>query len=816
MADWTKKDFVPKDADAYESSVLELFHTYASAGTTGRIAPLDSFGASPNLIGQTFRVPFRHHPRVLDKISVMLSVVGDQFGNVQIGLYRAVGDIGFDSTAVYDGTGALVISDPVPLSSITSGGVFTESEFNFSSDLVLIPGEDYVFVLKLDDAASIRIGGTRTDDAPLFPDFVLGNYVQGFVHNDDFFDPDWIRDNSGSPNPASVIDLFFKLYSRPKVPSDFIIQSNWSEDGLNVESSFITSQTVIVGEDHADPNTNDYLRTYVDGVFDFELSAPTTSVTGIYWGGEYLWVLSKQQHEIYKTNPNSGSIIDEYSFVGNADLYNSVLGGAFIGLHVDVVNEIFYAANFVNQKAVKCQAGFSTDTDEVLDLSSVVPTVTGVAVDSDGNLILCNYRSPMKVVKFVGFSSTVQQTLDLDFLGTHVADALYGVSINSAGDLFVLIQRYPDPTDVIIQFEGFSSSVKFASDILSVYPRVPQGLAVLDPVEVEVVEAEIETDWTNKPTLPDTDWGRFAGFDDEWLRERTRLIDRARITKVFRNVLFEAQDLIEISEEVLFSNLTPLSEDLELLDTAEVVIQDRFVPFEVEEALALLDTAVRFIDSRNVLFAGREFLALSEDIELSKSIFLSEDLSLLDTATVVVESRNRFFSGRDFIRLGSEEMTLERRVRVILSKLLSLVDRGSRVIEDRAITKSGRDFISISELLSIVYPLPEIDSASINATDDTDASLETIRCRFTTGQLCESVRIDRNVNSGGFVFHQNLNTDPSQSYFSSFYGGSSGDFVLFRVVPFDGDGQTGIQGNSVTTNLGQIPFPGGGGGGGGI
>jgi hypothetical protein len=34
------------------------------------------------------------------------------------------------------------------------------------------------------------------------------------------------------------------------------------------------------------------------------------------------------------------------------------------------------------------------------------------------------------------------------------------------------------------------------------------------------------------------------------------------------------------------------------------------------------------------------------------------------------------------------------------------------------------------------------------------------------------------------------------------------------VVPFDGDGQTGIQGNIVTTNLGQIPFPGGGGGGG--
>jgi hypothetical protein len=336
-----------------------------------------------------------------------------------------------------------------------------------------------------------------------------------------------------------------------------------------------------------------------------------------------------------------------------------------------------------------------------------------------------------------------------------------------------------------------------------VYSRPPA------PDQIETIANTIWTgktnpssSWAGRAALPSTGWGRFSGFDDFFIREPLRFISRVTIIRNPRNITKLAREKLSLSELTLSRDVNPtFTEDLELLDSASVEAVVRFRAFEAEDALSLLESAVRDIDFRQVDILARDYLSLSESITLKMRRSLSEATLLLERASVLKPTRNLAIVAHEYLRMGTETIALRKSTAVILTENTKLFDRVTVVKNSRAIVKSGRELFRISESISTVLPLPSIESAQINNPLDMDDDNQRIRCRYVTGSFTESVRIMRSVNGAGFVLHQNMDASPNAGPFiSDWYNGSTTQVVYFSIKPFDGDGQTGIEGVTVFTN----------------
>ncbi len=198
-----------------------------------------------------------------------------------------------------------------------------------------------------------------------------------------------------------------------------------------------------------------------------------------------------------------------------------------------------------------------------------------------------------------------------------------------------------------------------------------------------------------------------------------------------------------------------------------------------------------------------ELLSASESAIVKRKITLSENALLLDRHVLVKINRDTVKG--PFVELikGSETGSIFKRKKYTASETANILDRHVLVKVNRDINKKFVELVKGSETGTIsITDLPPIISACSIAVADRDDPNFKVRCRFDTGNYCESVIIERNVAGAGFVFHQNMNTTPNtNTNLSAYHTGTCEQTIEFKIRPFKGDGQTGTEGTSCTTNL---------------
>lgn len=218
----------------------------------------------------------------------------------------------------------------------------------------------------------------------------------------------------------------------------------------------------------------------------------------------------------------------------------------------------------------------------------------------------------------------------------------------------------------------------------------------------------------------------------------------------------------------------------------------------LEETLSILDRVILQQLDRTVIKTARELILLTEEISIEKAFSLEETLSILDRVGLTQIPRLSVKTARELIAL-SEDMTVDKAF--VLEETLSILDRTILIQTNRLIVNTARELIVLSESMSAVdISIPVIASCEIAIADE-DSDNDRARCRFTTGVFCESVRVERSIDGGGYVFHQSIDTSPSTGpTTTNYYSGSEGETLSFRIRPFREDGQSGTEGTACITN----------------
>lgn len=240
-----------------------------------------------------------------------------------------------------------------------------------------------------------------------------------------------------------------------------------------------------------------------------------------------------------------------------------------------------------------------------------------------------------------------------------------------------------------------------------------------------------------------------------------------------------------------------LSEAVRVFTHYGLTKRDREQQYDASEVARILDRYVLDKQSRAVQKVVREFVGVSELIALVKRIQLSETASILDRYVLEKESRIVEKVAREFLGVAESGITDKD---IPLNETANILDRYVLEKEDRFITKVVREFIGVTESMADEVAPPVIASAEISGADE---AADGGRCRFATGDFCESAIVEYRVNGGSWTSHANVNTSPNTSDYLTAYvtGLVEDDELQFRVRPFLDDGQTGLEGTAVLSNV---------------
>lgn len=218
--------------------------------------------------------------------------------------------------------------------------------------------------------------------------------------------------------------------------------------------------------------------------------------------------------------------------------------------------------------------------------------------------------------------------------------------------------------------------------------------------------------------------------------------------------------------------------------------------FPVIETVLVDDRLILAKILRTRIKTAREYGLISETTELRRTIPVTETMLVHDRANLVQIDRVVQLVAREY-GLLSEVTTLNRELPQEETVLVH--DRAIRLTFTRNTINVAREYGLFSEVTTLTE-LVEIDSCEINILDE-DHFAERLRCRYQTGVSCESTRVERSINGGSWLFHQNMNTTPSSGPFiSNWYNGSDGEQVRFRITPYPEDSQGGTPGSPCITN----------------
>lgn len=175
---------------------------------------------------------------------------------------------------------------------------------------------------------------------------------------------------------------------------------------------------------------------------------------------------------------------------------------------------------------------------------------------------------------------------------------------------------------------------------------------------------------------------------------------------------------------------------------------------------------------------------------------LEETFFILDTGSVIKISRD-VLKGPFVELLELTESTLTAK-RQTVSETMNILDTGQAIKISRDVIKGPhRELLLLTETGAIsITDLPPVVS---NCTIEDVEVDNKARVVFDPDDFCESVRVDKIVDST-HSFHENIDTTPNTTgVASSYYNGTCGETVEFEVHPFKADGQSGLEGTKCNT-----------------
>ena len=193
---------------------------------------------------------------------------------------------------------------------------------------------------------------------------------------------------------------------------------------------------------------------------EVEVDAITTPSTSPYidWFDHEtgnVWHHERTTYILYEHVGFTTSIENSYDFSSNADVN---VANAISGFWLDKVNQQFYLGNWQagSKQVVRMEAPYATTTDAIVDVSAVAAVPTGFTFDLEGNLLVADFTAE-EVHKFVGFSSTFDETMSLD----SATGQVYGIHMGLDGRLYVA--RWPggfgNGNPCIEIYDGFNGSL---------------------------------------------------------------------------------------------------------------------------------------------------------------------------------------------------------------------------------------------------------------------------------------------------------------------------------------------------------------------
>lgn len=322
-------------------------------------------------------------------------------------------------------------------------------------------------------------------------------------------------------------------------------------------------------------------------------------------------------------------------------------------------------------------------------------------------------------------------------------------------------------------------------------------------------------------------WIRFFPCEVVTLLEETLLIlDTGQVIKIARDILKGPHlELLELTESmsvakrfvtaetmfILDSGLVikinrdtlkgPFAELIELTETG-VIFRTRDV--SLSETLLLLDSASLTKINRDILKGPfRDSVVLSETgtqvltfkrffVSASETMFILDSSSLSKTARDVLKG-----PFRDSVVLSEAGSVLVDKF-ITTSETMFILDTESLTKISRDILLTHRDSVVLSETGVIdITVLPPVVSNCVAEEVEADPKARVV---FDPGDFCESVRIDKIVDTV-HSFHQNMNTAPNTTGITSnYYFGTCPEAVSFDVHPFKADSQSGLEGTVCSSN----------------
>lgn len=311
------------------------------------------------------------------------------------------------------------------------------------------------------------------------------------------------------------------------------------------------------------------------------------------------------------------------------------------------------------------------------------------------------------------------------------------------------------------------------------------------------------TSWNEGPTLPSTTWEEFDSYDNIWCRDSAKFLETFDLVKESRDFVVPGRDFVGASETHDGDASLSGSEGAQILDSGLREVVERSQSYAASESAEILDSGEVDVDSRNVTYTGRDFIAVSETAIRDVEVALSESAQILDSGEVEITSRVLNITSSDFIRVEGELISLSIRAMVVMNESALILDSGEVETEERSSTFTATEYLAAGETITLDTPIAEIADAEINSELDVDTDLNRARCRFDTGVFTESCRVEVQVDGGGWNTHEDFNdVDPQTTgYVTTWYNGSSGESVQFRIRPFTANNLTGTEGNTFNTNI---------------